>query len=267
MTSFDDSNEFKATCIDEIKRQGSNKELIELAQSWISKAEKFKYSYHFEWLGRPIIQHPQDILGLQQLLWSVKPNVIIETGIARGGSIIFNASILELISLCGGPKDAKVIGIDVDIREHNKCAIINHPMSKRIHMIEGSSVDPAIVLDVKGLVKKEDKVLVCLDSNHTHDHVLKELKLYTPFVSEGSYCVVLDTILENMPEDAYPNRPWGRGNNPKTAVHHFLKDDFLQNGESRFEIDKVIENQLMITAAPDGFLRRKKISNNNRGRS
>lgn len=267
MTGYDDSYKFKASCMDEIKRQGADKKLIELSQEWIRKAEEFKYSYHFEWLGRPIIQHPQDIIGLQQLLWSVKPNVIIETGIARGGSIIFYASILELISLCGGPKDAKVIGIDVDIREHNKSAILNHPMSRRISLIEGSSVDVATISDVNGLIKGGDRVLVCLDSNHTHDHVLKELKLYTPFVSEGSYCVVLDTILGNMPEDAYPNRPWGRGNNPKIAVHHFLKDDLLQNGESRFEIDKMIENQLMITAAPDGFLRRKKISNNNRGRS
>ena len=257
MTSYDDSDEFKAACMDEIKRQGADKELIELTQLWISKAEKFKYSYHFEWLGRPIIQHPQDMLGLQQLLWSVQPNIIIETGIARGGSMIFYASIMELISLCGGPKNAKVIGIDVDIREHNKSAILNHPMSRRIRMIEGSSVDIATVSNVKDLVKKEDKVLVCLDSNHTHDHVLKELKLYTPFVSKSSYCVVLDTILENMPEDAYLNRPWSRGDNPKTAVRQFLEDDALQNGESEFEIDKLIENQLMITAAPDGFLRRK----------
>ena len=257
MISYDDSNEFKTTCIEEIKRQGANKELVELTRAWISKTAEFNYSYHFEWLGRPIMQHPQDILGLQQLLWGIKPDVVIETGIARGGSLIFYASILELISLCGGPKGAKVIGIDIDIREHNKIEILNHPMSKRIKMIEGSSIDPAMVSDIKNLVKKEDKVLICLDSNHTHDHVLKELELYTPLVTRDSYCVVFDTIVEDMPENAYPNRDWGKGDNPKTAVHQFLKEDKLRNGETQFEIDKMVENQLMITATPGGFLRRK----------
>ena len=257
MISYDDSNEFKTTCIEEIKRQGANKELVELTRAWISKTAEFNYSYHFEWLGRPIMQHPQDMLGLQQLLWGIKPDVIIETGIARGGSLIFYASILELISLCGGAKGAKVLGIDIDIREHNKIEILNHPMSKRIKLIEGSSIDPAMVSDIKNLVKKEDKVLICLDSNHTHDHVLKELELYTPLVTRGSYCVVFDTIVEDMPEDAYPNRDWGKGDNPKTAVHQFLKEDKLRNGEAQFEIDKMVENQLMITATPGGFLRRK----------
>jgi len=257
MISYDDSNEFKITCTNEIKRQGANKELVELTQAWISKAVEFNYSYRFEWLGRPIIQYPQDMLGLQQLLWGIQPDVIIETGIARGGSLIFYASIMELISLCGGPKGSKVIGIDTDIREHNKIEILNHPMSKRIKMIEGSSIDPTTISDVKNLIRKEDKVLVCLDSNHTHGHVLNELELYTPFVTKGSYCVVFDTILEDISENACSDRPWGKGNNPKTAVHQFLKEEKRRNGKVRFEIDKMIEKQLMITAAPDGFLRRK----------
>lgn len=253
---------FKAECRAEVAQQGANTELKELTNQWISTAAEHKYSYHFEWLGRPIIQHPQDMIGLQQLLWNIQPDLVIETGIARGGSLIFSASILELIALCGGNPDAKVLGIDIDIREHNRQAILEHPMSKRISMIQGSSIAADIVESVHKFAAGYKKILVCLDSNHTHDHVLEELKLYAPLVSKGSYCVVFDTIIEDLPVGHGPARPWGKSNNPKTAAWEYLTQlqantvQARDDGQLNFVIDKEIENQLLITVAPDGFLKR-----------
>ena len=262
MKNMIEHDKFKADCSDEIREQGSDVTLKDLTKRWIAKASEYKYSYHFEWLGRPVIQHPQDMVGVQQLLWAVQPDLIIETGIARGGSLIFYASILELIAQCGGSNDAKILGIDIDIREHNRSAILSHPMSKRIEMIQGSSISGDTIDRVRNFAKNYKKVLVCLDSNHTHQHVLEELKLYAPLVSKGSYCVVFDTIVEDMPENSGPNRPWGKSDNPKTAVWEFLKQlgEFSHSASDgdplRLTIDKEIENQLLITVAPDGFLRR-----------
>jgi cephalosporin hydroxylase len=204
----------------------------------------YRYSYNFNWLGRPIIQIPEDIIAMQELIWQVKPDLIIETGIAHGGSLIFYASMLELI---GG--DGEVLGIDIDIREHNRVEIEKHPMFKRITMIQGSSIDGVIVKQVYKLAKGKKRILVVLDSNHTQDHVLKELELYAPLVKKGSYLVVFDTAIEDIPEDLFPDRPWGKGNNPKTAVWEFLKTN------DRFEIDKDFENKLLFTVAPDGYLK------------
>jgi cephalosporin hydroxylase len=259
---IDDHLEFKADCAREIADQGGDRELADLSREWTSKAAQFKYSYHFEWLGRPIIQHPQDMVGVQQLLWKVRPDLIIETGIARGGSLVFYASILELISLCGGNCDAKILGIDIDIRAHNKTAILDHPMASRISMLEGSSTDPSIISLVREAAQRHETVLLCLDSNHTHDHVVQELEAYAPMVSANSYCIVFDTIVEDVPSTSLSDRPWGKGNNPKTAVQVFLEK--LADGDVRgadgkrlnFVIDKEIENQLLITVAPGGFLRR-----------
>ncbi|RME58719.1 cephalosporin hydroxylase [Candidatus Parcubacteria bacterium] len=223
---------------------------------------KDKYSYNFEWLGRPIIQYPQDMAAMQELIWAVKPDLIIETGIAHGGSLIFSASMLTLLDVCEaiekgevfdpGKSRRKVIGVDIEIRPHNREAIEKHPMSHRIEMIEGSSVDPEIVAKVKEKAKGHERVLVCLDSNHTHDHVLAELEAYAPLVSKESYCVVFDTIIEDMPEGSFPDRPWDKGNNPKTAVWEYLKT------HPEFEIDTFIQNKLLITVAPDGYLKRVK---------
>lgn len=204
-----------------------------------------KYSYNFSWLGRPIIQYPQDMIAMQEIIWDVKPDLIIETGIAHGGSLIYYASLLELIG------HGEVLGIDIDIRPHNREAIEAHPMFKRIRMLEGSSIAPEIVEQVRKAAEGQ-RTLVVLDSNHTHDHVLAELKVYAPLVSVGSYCVVMDTVVEDMPEDFFPDRPWGKGNNPKTAVWEFLKT------HPEFEIDKRVEHKLLITVAPDGYLRRVK---------
>jgi cephalosporin hydroxylase len=251
---------FLDDCAREIAAQGEDPKLRALTRDWFIAANAAKYSYHFSWLGRPIIQYPQDIAAFQELVWQVQPDVIIETGIAHGGSLILSASLLAMLDLCEATENGemldparpkrKVIGVDIDIRKHNREAIEAHPMAKRITMFEGSSVDPAILAQVLAAVGDAKRVLVSLDSNHTHEHVLAELHAYAPMVSKGSYCVVFDTVIEDLPDDMFKDRPWSRGDNAKTAVHEFLK------GNAAFEIDKVIENKLLITVAPDGFLKR-----------
>lgn len=223
---------------------GMDDESHSLSLRWIEHVSRMKYSYNFAWLGRPIIQFPQDIIALQELIWQVKPDLIIETGIAHGGSLILSASILELLGGTG-----QVLGIDIDIREHNRVEIEAHPMSKRITMIQGSSVDPDVAQKVYAFAKDRKRIFIVLDSMHTHEHVSKELELYSPLVSSGSYLVVFDTIIEDLPDDFFPDRPWGKGNNPKTAVWEFMK------GNDRFVIDKDLENKLLITVAPDGYLK------------
>jgi cephalosporin hydroxylase len=227
-----------------------DRELQALSRAWLRDISPHKYAYNFTWMGRPIIQLPQDILAMQELIWTVQPDLIIETGIAHGGSIIFSASMLELNAACGGPADSKVLAVDIDIRAHNRAAIEAHPLSRRIIMIEGSSIAHDVVEQVRAGTAGRKRVLVCLDSNHTHDHVLAELEAYAPLVSAGSYCVVFDTLIEDMPAGMFPDRPWGPGNNPKTAVHAYLKD------HPEFEIDKAVEHKLLLTVAPDGYLRR-----------
>ena len=217
-----------------------------LSKSWFMASEKYEYSYHFTWLGRPIIQYPQDIIALQEIIWRVKPDLIIETGIAHGGSLIFSASMLELIG------HGEVLGIDVDIREHNRIEIKKHPMYKKISMIEGSSISDKVAKKVYKFSRGKKRILLVLDSNHTHEHVLKEMELYSPLVTKGSYMIVLDTVIEDIsdPSNTSSNkRPWGKGNNPKTAVKKFLK------GNNRFVNDTEIENKLMITVAPCGYLK------------
>ena len=229
-----------------ISKMSKDKNFKNLTKSWFKSSEKFQYSYHFSWMGRPIIQYPQDIIALQEIIWKIKPDLIIETGIARGGSLIFSASMLHLIG------NGNVIGIDIDIRKHNRIEIEKHPMFKRIKMIEGSSIDEKIAKQVYRLAKNKKRILVILDSNHSHSHVLKELELYSPLVRKNSYLVVFDTVIEDISTPAtlsHKNRPWGKGDNPKTAVKTFLKNN------KRFVIDDEIENKLMITVAPSGFLK------------
>lgn len=231
-----------------------------LSQSWLLKAFNQKYMYNFEWLGRPIIQTPIDIVAIQELIWRVKPDLIIETGIAHGGSLIMSASMLAMLDIsdaieAGSMLDPinsrrKVLGLDIDIRQHNRDAIEAHPMASRIQMIQGSSIAPEVIEQVKQIASGYKTVMVCLDSNHTHEHVLAELEAYAPLTSVGSYCVVFDTVVEDMPAEVFPDRPWGPGDNPKTAVWEYLKT------HPEFEIDKSIQHKLLITVAPDGYLRR-----------
>jgi len=233
-----------------IRKLGCDANLRENSIAWVRDTAKHNYSYNFSWLGRPIIQYPQDIIAMQEIIWSVQPDLIIETGIAHGGSLIFSASMLELNASCGGPQDAMVLGVDIDIREHNRKAIEDHPMFKRISMIQGSSIAPEIIEKVKEKANGKQNVLVCLDSNHTHSHVLAELEAYAPLTSVNSYCVVFDTIIEDLPADMFPDRPWGPGDNPKTAVWEYLKT------HQEFEIDKQYDSKLMISVAPEGYLKR-----------
>jgi cephalosporin hydroxylase len=233
-----------------IAANGRNEALRSSARSFMRESTQPKYSYNFSWLGRPIIQYPQDIVAMQELTWALQPDLIIETGIAHGGSLILYASLLELNAVAGGPQDARVIGIDIDIRAHNRAAIEAHPFSRRIEMIEGSSLDPAVVAQVGAAAAGRERVLVCLDSNHTHEHVLAELEAYAPMTTVGSYCVVFDTVIEELPAGIYPDRPWGPGDNPMTAVRAYL------GSHPEFEVDTSIDDKLLVSVAPGGYLKR-----------
>ncbi len=231
-----------------------------LSSAWREMSMAKRYVYNFDWLGRPIIQYPQDIQAMQEIIWSTKPDLIIETGIAHGGSLILSASMLAMLDMCeaieaGNTMDPaqskrKVIGIDIDIRPHNREAIERHPMASRIQMLQGSSVANEIVETVSELAASYSRVMVCLDSMHTHDHVLAELEAYAPLVTSGCYCVVFDTFVEDLPKDFFKDRPWNPGDSPKSAVADYL------NRHSEFEVDKEAEGKLLITVAPDGFLKR-----------
>ena len=250
---------FEQECGQRIKSYNGSK-LQKSASKFTAESTLPKYSYNFSWLSRPIIQYPQDIVAMQELIWKIKPDLIIETGIAHGGSLILHASMLAMLDYCdaietGSKLDPnstrrRVLGIDIDIRDYNRAEIEAHPMSHRIDMIQGSSVDAEIVTQVREIAKEYQCVLVCLDSNHTHDHVLAELEAYAPLTSIDSYCCVFDTLIEDLPDEMFPDRPWGKGNNPKTAVWEYLKN------HPEFEIDTNITSKLLITVAPDGFLKR-----------
>lgn len=265
--------EFQAKRAEEINRQGGDRSLKRVSKAWLRAANAHRYSYHFEWMGRPIIQYPQDIVAMQEIIWRVRPDLIIETGIARGGSLVLNASMLALLDYDeahkkGEPLDPqrprrRVLGIDIEIRPHNRFAIEGHSMANRIDMIEGSSVSPEIVARVREKTRGCERVMVCLDSNHTQEHVLLELEAYAPLVSIGCYCVVFDTVIEDLPEGMFPDRPWGKGDNPKTAVTEYLRRLRTEGRKATadstplaFEIDKSIESKLLITVAPDGYLKR-----------
>jgi cephalosporin hydroxylase len=231
-----------------------------LSRDWIEASMGRQYVYNYSWLGRPIIQYPQDMVAIQELVWQVRPDLIIETGIAHGGSLILSASMLALLDMCDAiesgatmdPRSSKrkVLGIDIDIRSHNRAAIEAHPLASRIEMIQGSSIDRGVIDQAAAIASRHKKVLVCLDSNHTHDHVLAELAGYASLVTVGSYCVVFDTFVEDMPHKFFPDRPWDVGNNPKTAVKSFLQT------HPEFAVDRDMEHKLMVTVAPDGFLKR-----------
>ena len=243
---------FKQECENEIKDIAKDSELNTLTRDWMNAANKQKYSYHFEWCGRPIIQYPQDMIAMQESIWKVKPDLIIETGIAHGGSLIFYASLMEMMTSMGVTSGGHIVGIDINIRAHNRTAIEEHPLFKRIDLIEGSSIDTATLEQVKSKIGDAKTIMVILDSNHSHDHVMAELELYQPFVTNGSYLVVFDTVIELMEKGMFPDRPWAVGDNPMTAVHQFL--DLNKD----FEIDDQMHKKLQITVAPDGFLKCKR---------
>lgn len=260
-SSLDDPHElFRAATRASLSRAAADKDLQAMSRMWVRAAAPYNYAYNFTALGRPAIQFPQDMIAVQELVWRIKPDVIVETGVAHGGSLIFSASLLTILDYCDAlaegtlldPQKPKrrVVGVDIDIRPHNRAAIEDHPMANRIDLIQGSSIDAATIAQVRQKVGKAKTVLVALDSNHTHAHVLAELEAYAPLVSVGSYCIVFDTLIEDMPDGSFPDRPWDKGDNPKTAVHEFLKQN------TQFQIDSEIDHKLLISVAPDGYLKR-----------
>ncbi|MAY88476.1 MAG: cephalosporin hydroxylase [Pseudooceanicola sp.] len=257
---MDPIKEFEQERDDIIRTLGADADIARASNDWMRLVNAKKYSYTFTALGRPIIQYPQDMVAMQELIWAVRPDLVIETGIAHGGSLILSASALAMLDMCDAieagknidpsKSERKVIGIDIDIRAHNRAAIEAHPMASRIEMIQGSSIASDTIEKVKNAARGYKRVLVSLDSNHTHDHVLAELEAYAPMTSVDSYCVVFDTVVEDMPAEMFPDRPWGPGDNPKTALHEYLKT------HPEFEIDASIDHKLLISVAPDGFLKR-----------
>lgn len=254
-------SDFKAEVRSRTAALADNRSLREAALAFLRESVGPKYSYNFHWLDRPIIQYPQDIVAMQELIWKLRPDLVIETGIAHGGSLVCYASMLALMDLCDAieagetsvdPSDSRrrVLGIDCDLRRHNRRALDAHPMRSRIEVIEGSSTDASVVERVRGIAAQAERTLVCLDSDHSHRHVLAELEAYAPLVTVGSYCVVFDTLIDDLPADAHPDRPWGPGSNPKTAAREFL------DGHPEFECDRAISDRLAISAAGGGYLRR-----------
>lgn len=257
---MDPAEQFEEERRARLEAYSADVEFRDLSQLWLRESMQRKYVYNFDWLGRPIIQYPQDIVAVQQLVWEVRPDLIVETGIAHGGSLILSASMLLLLDACDAIENGRsldpsasarrVIGVDIDIRSHNRSATEAHPMASRIEMIQGSSVAGDVVERVHRAAAGRQRILVFLDSMHTHDHVLAELEAYAPLVTPGSYCVVFDTFVQNMPSKFFPDRPWDVGDNPMTAVEEWLRE------HPEFEIDTSYEQRLQITVAPSGFLRR-----------
>lgn len=265
-------NDFNEEVTQRIHANGENRELIAAGNGFMLASTLPKYSYNFSSLGRPIIQYPQDMVAMQELVWLVRPDLIIEMGIAHGGSLILSASMLALLDYCDAVTSGnildpratrrRVLGVDIDIRAHNRAAIEAHPISHRIDMIQGSSIAPEVIAQVHHIAKDYQRILVILDSNHTHDHVLAELEAYAPLTSTGSYCIVFDTVVEDLPDAMFPDRPWGKGNNPKTAVWEYLRRLKEEGGVATdgkplaFKIDSALESKLLVTVAPDGYLQR-----------
>ncbi|MCH9807447.1 MAG: cephalosporin hydroxylase family protein [Alphaproteobacteria bacterium] len=263
---------FEKERVETIASYKGDKDFQASSNKWMDHAFRRRYMYHFDWLGRPIIQLPGDMVAIQEIIWDVKPDLIVETGIAHGGSLILSASVLAMIDVAEAiengttldPKASKrrVLGVDIDIRDHNRAAIEGHPFAQKIDMIQGSSIEEATADKVREYAAGHKKIMVCLDSNHTHEHVMAELELYAPLTSAGSYCLVFDSIVEDLPDDMFPDRPWCKGNNPKTAIWEYLrllKEDGRKAADGNplnMEIDEEYDSKLLLTAAPNGYLKR-----------
>lgn len=253
---MNDQQNFYRESAQNITAMAGDESVRTLTREWLALVARYRYVYNWSWMGLPIIQLPADIVATQEVIWAVKPTVIIETGVARGGSIVFNASQLALLDACDrlqGKQSAKrtCIGIDIDIRSHNRSAIDAHPLASMIVLYEGSSITDETYQFVKQALDPTDRVMVVLDSNHTRDHVLREMQLYSSLVSPGSFMIVHDTGIEGDPEGRDPDRDWGRGNNPLTAV-----EDFLRVSSDFYPVED-INDKLLITSSPGGYLRRR----------
>jgi cephalosporin hydroxylase len=227
------------------ERMAADEALAADALAVNAAADRHDWSYQRSWLGLPVIQLPSDVVALQEVIWETRPQLVIETGIARGGSLILYASILELIG------EGSVLGIDIDIRAHNRAGIESHPLAHRVRMLEGSSVDQQVLSEARAAASQVERVMVILDSSHTHEHVLAELRAYAPLVTVGQFLVVADTFVERIPPQAHrPDRPWGPGDNPATALAVWLEET------DAFEPDPFVNAKLLLTASPGGYLRR-----------
>jgi cephalosporin hydroxylase len=240
---MDDRQQFAAERADRLSKLAEAQAPLPEAKAFFNATLPLHYSYNFDWLGLPIIQYPQDVMAIQEIVWRTKPDLIIETGVARGGSLILYASLLKLIGNGG-----RVIGVDIDIRPHNRQSIEDHPLADAIQLVQGSSVDEETVAAVRDQAKGAGRIMVVLDSMHTADHVLRELELYSPLVTQGCYLVVFDTVIEFMPPETVSHRPWGQGNSPFNAVQQFLETN------SRFRIDRSLDAKLQVSVAPSGYL-------------
>ena len=242
--SADDRAEFEAGKREAAARMAADEALAADALALNVAADRHDWSYQWSWLGVPVIQMPPDIVALQEVIWETRPQLVIETGVARGGSLILSASILELAG------EGQVLGIDIDVRPHNRETIESHPLSRRIRLVEGSSLDEAVVAQARAAAEQVERVMVVLDSNHTHEHVLAELRAYAPLVTVGQFLVVADTFIEHIPPQAHRPRPWGPGDNPGTALRAWLDET------DGFEPDAFVNDKLLLTATPGGYLRR-----------
>jgi cephalosporin hydroxylase len=240
----DDRVEFEAEKRAQAAAMAADPGLGRHARDLVIESDRYSYSYQWTWLGLPVIQMPPDIVALQEVIWATRPQVIVETGVARGGSVILSGSLLELIG------EGEVVGVDIEIRPHNRQAIEEHPLAHRVHLIEGSSIDPQIVEQVRRRVGEAERVLVVLDSNHTHEHVLAELEAYAGLVTPGQYLIVADTVVEDIPAQTHRPRPWGPGNNPRTAMDAFLAT------HPEFSPDPYLNAKLLLTSSPGGYLLR-----------
>jgi len=251
MTDCKTPESYKNDIVTRLATSESDESLAEVKKNLLNQMNWHRYAYNFTWFGRPVIQIPQDTVTFQEMIWEVRPDLIIETGIAHGGSLIFSASMLALLELFGMVKNPMVLGIDIDIRPHNRSAIENHPAAKWVRMIEDSSVDPEVISEIWEVARSKQRIMVFLDSNHTHAHVLEELKAYAPLVTKGSYCVVLDTGVEDIdPTAIAAGREWCKGNSPKSALTEFLKSN------SHFELDCFYHEKAWVTSAPGGIIKR-----------
>lgn len=241
----DDRDEFQTQSRSKALAMGADPEIQRLDRELTIVSDEHDYSYMWNWLGLPIIQMPADIVVTQEIIWQNRPQVIIETGVARGGSVVLHASMLQLIG------EGQVVAVDIDIRPHNRAAVEEHPLAYRVTLIEGSSVEADVLDQLEAAIGDAERVMVVLDSNHTHEHVLAEIELYTRFVTPGQFMIVADTLVEDLPYQEHRPRPWGPGDNPKTAVDQYLKEN-----PGVYEVDEVVNSKLLLTSSRGGYLRK-----------
>jgi cephalosporin hydroxylase len=246
LTHPDDRKEFEDEKSRQSRAMGRDVDVFQQSLKLITALDAYGYSYLWSWMGVPIIQMPADVMATQEVIWATKPDIIIETGVARGGSVLFMASLLEIIG------KGKVIGVDIDIRAHNREAIETHPMSKRVVLLEGGSVDEVTLARVRAEIPDGASVMVVLDSDHSRQHVLAECRAYGPMVTPGCYMVVADTVVGHVTEENAPrkrSKVWFKGDEPLSALQDYMSET------NRFEVDEALNGKLVMSSSPGGYVR------------